>query len=138
MSLRLTRQRASNNLASSTNETPVKCSASVKRWSAKKAVLLSFPHNEIRDELVDLASKDFSPSAVRDKPKIHSCRANEGELPEGRQDQPVKRLFRNSRNEDRGDVLIQGLWSNGGDCILDVRMTDLDVKSNKSRNPGKV
>ena len=104
----------------------------------KKGGLVIIRHNEIRDELVDLASKAFSPSAVRDEPKIHSSRANEQETPEGRQDQPVKRLFRNDRNEDRGDVLIRGLWSKGTDCILDVRMTDLDAKSNKSRNPDKV
>ena len=104
----------------------------------KKGVFVFICHNEIRDELVDLASKAFSPSAVRDEPKIHSSRANEQETPEGRQDQPVKRLFRNNRNEDRGDVLIRGLWSKGTDCILDVRMTDLDAKSNKSRNPDKV
>jgi hypothetical protein len=34
--------------------------------------------------------------------------------------------------------LIRGLWSKGTDCILDVRMTDLDAKSNKFRNPDKV
>jgi hypothetical protein len=34
--------------------------------------------------------------------------------------------------------LIRSLWSKGTDCILDVRMTDLDAKSNKSRNLEKV
>jgi hypothetical protein len=96
----------------------------------KKGGLVIICHNEIRDELVDLASKAFSPSAVRDEPKIHLCRAKKRESPKGRQDQPVKCLFCNDRNEDRGDVLIRGLWSKGTDCILDVRMTDLDAKSN--------
>jgi hypothetical protein len=59
----------------------------------KKGSLVIIRHNEIPDELVDLASKAFSPSAVCDEPEIHSCRANEGESPEGRQYQPVARLF---------------------------------------------
>jgi hypothetical protein len=50
----------------------------------------------------------------------------------------VKRLFCNNRSKDRGDVLIPGLWTKGTDCTLDVRMTYLDAKSNKSRKPDKV
>ena len=105
----------------------------------KKGGLVIIRHNEIRDELVDLASKAFSPSAVHDEPKIHTCRANERESADGRQERPVQRLFCNDRTEDRGNVLIRGgLWTKGTDCILDVRMTDLDAKSNRSRSPDKV
>jgi hypothetical protein len=104
----------------------------------KKGVFVFICHNEIRDELVDLASKAFPlPQFVTDK-KIHSCRTNGRESPKGRQDQPVKGLFGNDPNGDRGDVLIQSLWSKGTYCILDVRMIDLDAKSKKSRNPDKV
>jgi hypothetical protein len=35
-----------------------------------------FRHNEVQDELVNLASKAFTPSAMRGKPLIHSL-ANE-------------------------------------------------------------
>ena len=45
--------------------------------SCKKGGLVHSRHNEIRDELVDLASKAFSPSAVRDEPKIYIGRAPE-------------------------------------------------------------
>jgi hypothetical protein len=45
----------------------------------------------------------------------------------------VKRLFRNNRNEDRGDILIRGLWARSTDCIIDVRITDVDAK-----DPAKV
>ena len=44
--------------------------------SCEKGGLEIFRHNEIRDELANLASKAFAPSAARDKPPIHS-RANE-------------------------------------------------------------
>jgi hypothetical protein len=51
----------------------------------------------------------------------------------------VKRLFRNNRNdEDRGDILIRGLWSRSTDCIIDVRITDVDAKSNRSKDSDKV
>jgi hypothetical protein len=51
-------------------------------------------------------------------------------------DHPVKRLFRNSLKEDRGDILIRGLWSRGTDCIIDVRITDVDAKLNTGEGVG--
>jgi hypothetical protein len=37
-----------------------------------------------------------------------------------------------------GDVLNRGLWAHGTDCIIDVRVTDLDAASNVTRYPDKV
>ena len=68
----------------------------------KKGGLVILRHNEIRDELNDLASKAFSPSAVRDEPKIQNCRNSEVKSDEDIKENSVKRLFRNNRNlEDR-------------------------------------
>jgi hypothetical protein len=55
-------------------------------------------------------------------------------------DDPVKRLFHNSScKEDRGDILIRGLWTRGTDCIIDVHSsTDANAKSNWSKDPIKV
>jgi hypothetical protein len=36
------------------------------------------------------------------------------------------------------DILIRRLWARGTDCIIDVRVTNTDAKSNFSRNPAKV
>jgi hypothetical protein len=77
----------------------------------KKGGLVISRHNEIRDELSDLASKALSPSAVREEPKIHACRYPEEKSGKENQANSVKRLFRNNRNEDRGDILFRGLWS---------------------------
>jgi hypothetical protein len=45
-------------------------------------------------------------------------------------------LFRNNdRKKDRGDILIRGLWAQGTDCIIDVRIADVDAKSNQG--PGQ-
>jgi hypothetical protein len=46
--------------------------------------------------------------------------------------------FRKNRGKDRGDVLIRGLWARGTDCIIDMRITDVDAKSNLSNHPDKV
>jgi hypothetical protein len=70
---------------------------------SKKGGLVISRHNEIRDELSDLASKALSPSAVRDEPKIKTCRNSDVKSDEDDKENSVKRLFRNNRNEDRGE-----------------------------------
>jgi hypothetical protein len=45
-------------------------------WCNRGGLIIS-RHNEIRDELSDLASKALSPSALRKEPKIHACRSPE-------------------------------------------------------------
>jgi hypothetical protein len=42
------------------------------------------------------------------------------------------------QGEERGDVLIHGLWQQGTDAIIDVRITNLHAKSNISQAPMKV
>ncbi len=51
---------------------------------------------------------------------------------------PVSRNLCKSQSEERGDVLIRGLWARGTDCIIDVRITDTDSKSQRSKDPMKV
>ncbi len=104
----------------------------------KKGGLVICRHNEIRDELVDLASKALIPSAVRDEPRIHSSHAATEEKEPTDPNQPAVTRQCKNRNEDRGDILIRGLWARGTDCIINVRITDLDAKSNRSRDPMKV
>ena len=40
--------------------------------------------------------------------------------------------------DDRGDVLIRGMWVNRQDAIINVRITDTDQPSAKMRDPAKV
>jgi hypothetical protein len=42
-----------------------------------------------------------------------------------------------NRNADRGDLSIRGLWQRQTDCIIDVRVTDTDAKSNLSKDPAR-
>jgi hypothetical protein len=105
----------------------------------QKDSLVISRHNEIRDELSDLASKALSPSAVCDEPKIHTCRSREVKSDEENKENSGKRgLFRNNRNEDRGDILIRGLWARGTDCIINVQIADVDAKSDRSKDSDKV
>ena len=53
------------------------------------------------------------------------------------QGQPTQ-CMQHCPNADRGDVLVRGLWERGTDCIIDVRVTDVDAKSYRSRAPHKV
>jgi hypothetical protein len=50
----------------------------------------------------------------------------------------IRNLHKHQQREERGDVLIRGLWQKGTDAIIDVHITDLDAKSNVSRSPMKV
>jgi hypothetical protein len=84
------------------------------------------------ETLADLASKAIVPSAVRNEPLLRQLPAvKTSELD---QDQPaVSRNLHKNRGETRGDVSIRGLWTRGTDCIIDVRVTDTDAKSNLQR-----
>jgi hypothetical protein len=96
-------------------------------------------HNEIQDELSDLATKALFPSSVRDEPKILNSRVLESKGVDENKDNLVKRLFCNNGCEEaRGDILIRGLWTHGTDCIIDVCITDINAKSNRSKDPIKV
>jgi hypothetical protein len=110
--------------------------------TCKKGGLVIIRHNEIGDELADLASKALTPSAVRDEPSIYpnGRAADPAKASESKRANPppVSRTNSSSCDEDRGDILIRGLWARGTDCILDVRVTDLDCKSNLSKDPHKV
>ena len=131
--------------ARSPPDLPSHCDGCLQKFSVRHALecktggLVICRHNEIRDELIDLASKAFCNSAVRDEPFIHSGRNSAKQLVDEKISNSVLNKFsQKSDNEDRGDVLIRGLWASGTDCIIDVRITDVDAKSNRSKDPMKV
>jgi hypothetical protein len=95
-------------------------------------------HNEIRDELSNLACKASIPLAVCDEPRINSCRPAEKKKDLEQPTPSVNRNFHNNRGEERGYLLIRGLWTRRMDCIIDVRAIDADAKSIRSKYPTKV
>jgi hypothetical protein len=92
-------------------------------------------HDDIRDELVNLASRAFKPSAVRDEPLINPCRPAE---PLPVMEASVCQLHQKVDGEDKGDILVHGFYEVGKDCIFDVAVIDTDAKSYLSMDPAKV
>lgn len=90
-------------------------------------------HDEITDELTDLSAKALKPSMVRAEPRILPGRATETTTAEAGT-ASVQKID----PADRGDLLIRGLWSRATECIIDVRITDLDAASACSRDSHKV
>jgi hypothetical protein len=97
-------------------------------FSCRKGGLIIVRHNDIRDELCDMACRAFQPSGIRNEPKVHQSRNAE----QGQQGKPIE------DNENKGDVLIRGLWEKGTDCILDVRVAYIDAPSYIKSSPVKV
>jgi hypothetical protein len=70
-----------------------------------------FCHNKIKDELVHMSAKAFTPSAVRDKPLIcHGCVAE--------REHTFTRMNTTRESKDDGTgkeecrfILIQGFWA---------------------------
>ncbi len=79
--------------------------------------------------------KAFCASAIRSEPKMHLCCDNEEKKANQSKNEPlVKENFcKQKGGGDRGDLLIRNLWSNGTNCIIDVRCTDTDSKSYKGQ-----
>ena len=106
----------------------------------KSGGLIIQRHNEIGSELMEWASKALTPSAVRVEPLIHldSTPAMEQEAQPAPNANPNHFKDHNANDGKRGDILIRGLFNRGTDCILDVRVTDLDSKSYRNTAPDKV
>ena len=50
----------------------------------------------------------------------------------------VESLNSKKGDEEKGDLLIRGLWDRATDLIVDVRISNTDAKSYRSRTPAKV
>ena len=73
--------------------------------------------------------------------RIYPCRPAEEkrDLDQPSSDTPIlRKSVQKHGNDDHGDVLIRNFWAPQPDCILDVRVTDTDTKSNLNRDPAKV
>jgi hypothetical protein len=99
-------------------------------------------YNEIKDELGQLAGKALKLSAIRNEPLINNGRKVEcssdaptdaDHLSKAPLSSPVVR-----DNNNQGDLMIHGFWLGGTDCIVDVRITDLDSKSYQTKSSNKV
>jgi hypothetical protein len=99
-------------------------------------------HNEVNDELGDLASKALTPSAVRAGPLISKgSTADEATASATKPPSHQSNVSHpNSQKGDvnRGDLLLLGFFARSTDTIVDVLITDMDAKSHCSKDPHKV
>ena len=94
--------------------------------------LVSQRHDAVRDELGALATLALAPSAVRREPLIQYC---------GRQQENDEAHVASTTApaEARGDLLVKGLWGRlSQECIIDVRVTNLDAASQATRDAQSV
>ena len=95
----------------------------------------------------DLLSKAFTKSAVTDEPAIHpgpktrSPSETQANTPSNQQLSPPPLetpAVSDLPKEDRGDLLVRGLWSKGKYCVIDVRITDINNKTQRNTKPESV
>ena len=75
----------------------------------------------MRDELVYISIIAYNPGSIRSEPMIQTI-LNVDE--EGRME----------LSNERGDVMIRGLWEQQKDCIVDIIVTNVDATSYLKRD----
>lgn len=110
---------------------PSKCHGFAHAFSVRhsmicmKGGLIHQRHNEIRDERTTRVSQALSSSAVRDEPLVTTLESlpsadTSSDCPQG---SPVE------HTSERGDLLPRHFGDHNTDCIVDARVTDLNMKS---------
>jgi hypothetical protein len=93
----------------------------------QKGGLIISSHNEICDEICDLATWALISSSVHDEPKTHlSCSKEAMEATEAKP--AVSQNLQKSQSEEHRDILTNGLWAHAMDCIIDIHVMDTDCK----------
>ena len=106
----------------------------------KKGGLVTARHNDLRDGLVDLAGKAFTPSHVRDGPLIYSGRAvkKTKAAPAGaNRDSGQTTAQPPEATEQKRDLLIQDLCQQGTKIVHHMRVVNTDAPTHQKKNPEK-
>lgn len=106
--------------------------------SCKKGGLVICRHDEFKHDVRDIYQLAAGKGSARDEPRIFirppaaPATAPPAAPPPDPPEPPV------APPQDRGDVLLRNLFERGTDCIIDVRIVDLNAASYRSRDPLKV
>ena len=95
----------------------------------KKGGLILHHHDDVADEWGEMCARALKPSAVADKPLIHTGRDNQ--MAAGSTDAPINKAL-------RGDVGVHGFWKKQQSTIFDVRITDTDCTSSRDQDPRRI
>ena len=122
---------------------PTVCDGCGKKHSLHHALqcikggLIGGRYDDYRDDLGLVAGQAYSPSSIRDDPRVKKGRETEDRSKKlDPQDAQVTTITNKDKQKDDGlygDLLIRHLWQSNTDTIIDVRITDTDAKSYISR-----
>ena len=90
-------------------------------------------HNELRDGVANLLSKDFTPTHVRDDDKIFTGRA----VRVGKSKSKVKRALPKEKGETKGYIIIRDLWMQGTESINNMCVVNTNAVSHQPKTPEK-
>lgn len=125
---------------------PAKCDGCGKAFSIRHGLecktggLIIQRHNEVVEELTQLLQIATTGGLVRLEPLINTesiTAKRQSSQDEATASRIPSQRSRHGDDALRGDILVRGLFENGSDTILDVRITDVDSASSKSIAPEK-
>ena len=93
--------------------------------------------DEGREALGHLACDGFQPTNARDKPIMNPCRELDGLNPNQNLIE-LSTSLEAELNTNRRDLLMRGFWERGANCIIDVRMCEVNQKSYLCRETANV
>ena len=93
--------------------------------------------DESRDTIVCLDSTDFTSSNVRDETLIRPCRGADAESRTNQMCDKDTGLATKIYSE-LGEILVRGFWKKDADCIVDVRIYNVNQKSHLTKNPSTI
>eukprot|EP00957_Ditylum_brightwellii_P058138 4409078-Ditylum_brightwellii.AAC.1 len=123
---------------------PAICDSCGKQHSLQHALqcktgsLILGHHGNACDDLSHVSTQAYSPSSIRDDPKIKSSREDKSgkecyEDTTTKEDKDTMCIHRkHNKHKDPclyGDLMIWHLWKHQTNCILDICITDTDAKS---------
>ena len=92
-------------------------------------------NNDLYDGVANLAGKAFTPAHVRDNPKIFTGRAVQGGEAKVKASGKGKEAPPPEEEDEKGDLLIRYLWTQGTDSTHDMRVVNTDAVSYQSKIP---
>ena len=123
------------------NNLPSKCAGCHAKFTIGHALSCKFGghihrrHDDISYELKSLAAIALGKKSVQTKPLINPGSASVLKSKWQCNDNDITTSIDDLRD---GDIIIKGLFERNQDCIIDVRVTDMDASSYRTRNPYNV
>ena len=93
--------------------------------------------NELRDGVANLEGKAFTPTHVHDDSKIFTGCYLRGGKTKGKTTKKGKEAPPLEEGDEKEDLMIQDIWTQGTDSIHDMRVLNNDAVSYQYKTPEK-